>query len=124
MKVAVDLVVGRLSDERTVFREDLVAWRMASEFVEPIAARECVFPYLRTTESLEVLDPQFSVKLYHARIGRHSCDVGPRQCDEPLTFLAFGESSQGTLGSLPASVIVVAFFAPFGVEGLPLYPLP
>ena len=124
MKVAVDLVVGSLSDERTVFRENLVAWRMASEFVEPIAARECVFPYFRTTESLEVLDPQASVQFYDSVIWRHSCDVGPRQCDEPLTFLALGESSQGTLGSLPASVIVVAFFAPFGVEGLPLYPLP
>ena len=61
MKVAVDLVVGRLSDERTVFREDFVSRCMASELVEPIATGECVFPYLRTTEFLEVLDPQAPV---------------------------------------------------------------
>ena len=75
--MAVDLVVGSLPDERTVFRENLVSRCVASEFVEPIAAGECVFPYFRTTESLEFLDPQFSVQLDHAGIGWHSCDVGP-----------------------------------------------
>ncbi len=100
--MAVDLVVGSLSDERTVFRENLVSWRVASEFVEPIAASECLLPYFRTTEFLEVLDPQFSVKLYHARIGRHCCDVGPRQCDEPNVHASIMNLLHGALASLPA----------------------
>jgi len=59
--VAVDLVVGSLSDERTVFREDLLRRLVASEFVEPIASSKGIFPYLRTSEFLEVLNPQLSI---------------------------------------------------------------
>ena len=77
VKVAVDLVVGSLSDERTVYRENLLRRLVAGELVEPIASSECVFPYLRTSELLEVLDPQCSVQFYDTIIWRHSCDVGP-----------------------------------------------
>ena len=100
--MTVDLVVGSLSDERTVFRENLVSWSMASEFVEPIASSECVFPYFRTSELLEVLNPQFSVELYHARIGRDCCHVGPSQCDEPNIHATIVNLLHGALGSFPA----------------------
>jgi len=124
VKVPVDLVVGSLSDERTVFRENLVSRSVASEFVEPIAAGECVFPYFRTTESLEFLDPQFSVQLYHAGIGRHFCDVGPRQCDEPNVHATIVNLLHGTLCSLPAWIFGIAFSATLRVDGLPFDPLP
>ena len=100
--MTVDLVVGSLSDERTVFRENLVFWSMASELVEPIASSECVFPYFRTSELLEVLDPQLSVQFYDSVIWRHSCDVGPRQCDEPNLHASIMNLLHGALGSLPA----------------------
>ena len=100
--MTVDLVVGSLSDERTVFRENLVSWRVASEFVEPIAASECLLPYFRTTEFLEVLDPQFSVQLYHARVGWHAGHIGTRQCDEPNVHATIVNLLHGALGSFPA----------------------
>ena len=100
--MSVDLVVGSLSDERTVFRENFVFWSMASEFVEPIASSECVFPYFRTMEFLEVLYPQFSVQLDDFVIWWQPCDVGPRQCDEPNVHATIVNFLHGALGSLPA----------------------
>ena len=100
--MAVDLVVGSLSDERTVFRENLLRRLVAGELVEPIASSKGIFPYFRTSEFLEVLDPQLSVEFYDSVIWRHSCDVGPRQCDEPNLQSSVSDFLHSASSSLPA----------------------
>jgi len=74
--MAVDLVVRDLSDERPVFRENLVVWFVAGEFIEPIATAECLLPYFRTTEFLEILNPHIPVNLLHMGQGRYSLVIG------------------------------------------------
>ena len=73
--MTVDLVVGDLSDERPVFRENLVVWFVAGEFIEPIATPECLLPYFRTTEFLEILNPHIPVYFLDMFQGGNSCHV-------------------------------------------------
>ncbi len=117
--MAVELVVGGLSDEGPVLRENLVVLGVAGEFVEPIAAGECVFPYFRTTESLEVLDPHVPVNFLNVREGRHSCDVGPGQCDEPNIHASFVNLGHGSSRSFESRIFGIAFFASLWVYGSP-----
>ncbi len=117
--MAVELVVGGLSDEGPVFRENLVVFGVAGKFVEPIAACECVFPYFRTTESLEVLDPHVPVYLLNVREGRHSCDVRPGQCDEPNIHASFVNLGHGSSRSFESRIFGIALFASLWVYGSP-----
>jgi len=73
--MSVEFVVGDLSDESPVIIKNLVAWRVAGKFVEPIATCECLFPYFCTSEFLEVFDPHIPIYLLDMFQGRHSCDV-------------------------------------------------
>ena len=100
--MAVDLVVGSLSDERTVFRENLLRRLVAGELVEPIASSKGIFPYFRTSEFLEVLNPQFSIQLYHTGIARDSLVIRSSQCDEPNVHATVVNLLHGTLGSFLA----------------------
>ncbi len=71
----VDLVVLDLSDEGSIFRENLVSRHVTCELVEPVATGEVFLPYFRTTEFLEVLNPHISIYFLDVLQGRYSCDV-------------------------------------------------
>ena len=129
----VDLVVGHLSYEsrflgsvtQLTFRENLVAWFVAGEFVEPIATAECLFPYFRTTEFLEVLYPLFTISFLDKwTISWYSSDVWSRQGDEPNVHSSIVNLFHSSMSSLESGVLLVAFLATFSIGGLPSDPPP
>ncbi len=120
MEVAVQFTFRHLSDERAIFGEDLVALGVTGIFVEPVSACECVFPYLPPAEFLEVLYPHLTVCLLNkGAAGVYPRNVRSSECYEPDWQGPIRYSLEGSKGPLPSGILTIAWFATFGVSGLP-----
>ncbi len=104
----------RLTDERAIFGENLVARGVASEFVEPIASGECVFPYFLPAELLEVRHPHLTVCcLNKGAAGVYPRNVRFSECNEPDGHAPVMHFLHGLPGSLVSGVCCVAALAAY-----------
>ena len=112
VEVAVQFMFRHLTDERAIRGEDLVARGVASEFVEPIATGECLFPYLPPAELLEVRYPNLTVCCSNkGTAGVYSCNVRSSESDEPDGHAPIMDFFHGLPGSLVSGILPVAVLA-------------
>ncbi len=109
--MAVQFIFRHLSDERAIFREDLVAFGVAGEFVEPVSAGECILPYLPIAELLEVRHPRLTISLENKRAQVYSCYVWSSERNEPNGHAPVMNLFHGLPGSLVFGVFFIALVA-------------